>query len=63
VARLSWYCSRSSAMGRKASDEFTPPLCETRHRHNDDETATWVRQAIDPIGTSRKLWVSMQRIP
>jgi hypothetical protein len=35
-------------MGRKVSDEFTPPLCEARHRHNYDEIASWARQAIDP---------------
>src|SRR5229473_8647225 len=50
------------AMGRKVSDEFTVPLCRTHHRDNhrfgDDEAAWWGRQAIDPVGMSRKLWVS-----
>jgi hypothetical protein len=53
------------AMGRKVSDEFTVPLCRTHHRDNHrfgDEAAWWGRQAIDPIGTSRKLWVSTRRI-
>jgi ERF superfamily len=53
------------AMGRKASDEFTVPLCRTHHRDNHrfgDEAAWWGRQAIDPVGTSRKLWVSTRRI-
>jgi ERF superfamily len=53
------------AMGRKVSDEFTVPLCRTHHRNNHrfgDEAAWWGRQAIDPIGTSRKLWVSTRRI-
>jgi hypothetical protein len=53
------------AMGRKASDEFTVPLCRTHHRDNHrfgDEVAWWGRQAIDPVETSRKLWVSTRRI-
>jgi len=53
------------AMGRKVSDEFTVPLCRTHHRDNHrfgDEAAWWGRQAIDPVGTSRKLWVSTRRI-
>jgi hypothetical protein len=53
------------AMGRKVSDEFTVPLCRTHHRDNHrfgDEAAWWSRQAIDPVGTSRKLWVSTRRI-
>jgi len=52
------------AMGRKVSDEFTVPLCRTHHRDNHrfgDEAAWWGRQAIDPVGTSRKLWVSTRR--
>jgi hypothetical protein len=53
------------AMGRKVSDEFTVPLCRTHHRDNHrfgDEVAWWSRKAIDPVGTSRKLWVSTRRI-
>jgi ERF superfamily protein len=53
------------AMGRKVSDEFTVPLCRTHHRENHgvgDEVAWWGRQAIDPVDTSRKLWVSTRRI-
>ena len=53
------------AMGRKVSDEFAVPLCRTHHRDNHrfgDEAAWWGRQAIDPVGTSRKLWVSTRRI-
>jgi hypothetical protein len=52
-------------MGRKVSDEFTVPLCRTHHRDNHrfgDEVAWWSRQAIDPVGASRKLWVSTRRI-
>jgi hypothetical protein len=53
------------AMGRKVSDEFTVPLCRTYHRDNHrfgDEQDWWTRQAIDPVGTSRHLWVSTRRI-
>jgi hypothetical protein len=53
------------AMGRKVSDEFTVPLCRTHHRDNHsfgDEVAWWERRAIDPLATSRMLWVSTRRI-
>lgn len=53
------------AMGRKVSDEFTVPLCRTHHRDNHsfgDEVAWWGRRAIDPIATSRMLWISTRRI-
>jgi hypothetical protein len=53
------------AMGRKVSDEFTVPLCRAHHRDNHsfgDEVAWWERRAIDPIATSRMLWVSTRRI-
>jgi hypothetical protein len=53
------------AMGRKVSDEFTVPLCRTHHRDNHssgDEVAWWERRAIDPIATSRVLWVTTRRI-
>jgi ERF superfamily len=53
------------AMGRKVSDEFSVPLCRTHHRDNHrfgDEQAWWGRQAIDPLETSRQLWVSSRRI-
>jgi hypothetical protein len=53
------------AMGRKVSDEFTVPLCRTHHRDNHssgDEVAWWGRRAIDPVATSRMLWVSTRRI-
>jgi hypothetical protein len=53
------------AMGRKVSDEFTVPLCRTHHRDNHsfgDEVAWWERRAIDPLATSRMLWISTRRI-
>jgi ERF superfamily len=52
------------AMGRKVSDEFTVPLCRSHHRDNHsfgDEVAWWERRAIDPVATSRMLWVSTRR--
>jgi ERF superfamily len=53
------------AMGLKVSDEFTVPLCRVHHRdvHSvGDEVAWWQRRAIDPLATSRMLWVSTRRI-
>jgi hypothetical protein len=57
--------TQSRAMGRKVSDEFTVPLCRTHHRdiHSfGDEVAWWERRAIDPIATSRMLWISTRQI-
>jgi hypothetical protein len=53
------------AMGLKVSDEFTVPLCRIHHRDvhsHGDELAWWQKRAIDPLATSRALWVSTQRI-
>jgi hypothetical protein len=53
------------ALGRKVSDEFTVPLCRTHHRDNHsfgDEVAWWGRRAIDPLATSRLLWISTRCI-
>jgi hypothetical protein len=47
------------ALGRKASDEFTVPLCRTHHREvhrAGDERAWWRAVEIDPIEVARKLW-------
>jgi hypothetical protein len=52
------------AMGLKVSDEFTVPLCRAHHRDNHssgDEVGWWERRAIDPVATSRALWVSTRR--
>jgi hypothetical protein len=57
--------TQSRAMGLKVSDEFTVPLCRIHHRdvHSfGDELAWWERRAIDPLATSRMLWVSTRRI-
>jgi hypothetical protein len=53
------------ALGLKVSDEFTVPLCRIHHREvhsHGDEVAWWERRAIDPLATSRALWVSTRRI-
>jgi hypothetical protein len=53
------------AMGLKVSDEFTVPLCRIHHRdvHSvGDEVSWWERRAIDPLATSRVLWVSTRRV-
>ena len=47
------------ALGRKASDEFTVPLCRIHHRlvHRvGNEAAWWQDAGIDPIKAARKLW-------
>jgi hypothetical protein len=57
--------AQARAMGRKVIDEFTVPLCRTHHRDNHsfgDELAWWERRAIDPLATSRMLWVSTRHI-
>ena len=47
------------ALGRKASDEFSVPLCRIHHRlvHRVGNEAAWWKEAgIDPIAVARKLW-------
>jgi hypothetical protein len=47
------------ALGRKASDEFTVPLCRSHHRsvhRAGDEQAWWQTAGIDPLKVARKLW-------
>ncbi len=47
------------ALGRKASDEFTVPLCRGHHREVHrcgDEAAWWKKTGIDAIATARALW-------
>lgn len=57
--------SQPRGMGLKVSDEFTVPLCRIHHRDvhsNGNELAWWDRRAIDPLATSRVLWVSTRPI-
>jgi hypothetical protein len=58
------------ALGRKASDEFTVPLCRVHHRaahRAGDECAWWKAAAIDPMKFARRLWketrVNEGRVP
>src|SRR5262249_42971800 len=47
------------SLGRRASDEFTVPVCRVHHRelhHSGDEAAWWRRLNIDPVPVALKLW-------
>jgi hypothetical protein len=47
------------ALGRRASDEFTVPLCRLHHRalhRSGDEIAWWRSLNIDPLPVALKLW-------
>jgi hypothetical protein len=52
--------SQSRALARKASDEFTVPLCRLHHReiHRcSDEESWWRNTGIDPLAAARALWL------
>jgi ERF superfamily len=52
--------AQARALGRKASDEFTVPLCRGHHRevHRcSDESEWWRNIGIDPMVVARALWV------
>ncbi len=52
------------ALGRKASDEFTVPLCRGHHRaahRAGDERAWWKASGINPIKIARQLWTRTRR--
>ena len=52
--------AQARALGRKASDEFTVPLCRGHHREvhrSSDESEWWRNIAIDPMVVARALWV------
>jgi len=47
------------ALGRKASDEFTVPLCRIHHRalhRAANERAWWQQAGIDPVQVARQFW-------
>jgi hypothetical protein len=51
--------AQPKALGRKASDEFTVPLCRMHHREvhrAGDERAWWKAAGIDPLKIARELW-------
>jgi hypothetical protein len=48
------------ALGRKASDEFTVPLCRGHHREvhrSGNEAEWWIKAGIDPTCSARSLWL------
>jgi hypothetical protein len=54
------------ALGRKVSDEFTVPLCRGHHREVHrcgDEAAWWEKTGIDPIVSTRVLWLKTHPPP
>jgi len=57
---------QSRAMARKASDEFTVPLCRGHHREvhrSADEAAWWRGIGIDPTAAARSLWLQSHPLP
>jgi len=51
-------------LGRKASDEYSVPLCRIHHRlvHRVGNEAAWWKEAgIDPVDVARRLWGRTRR--
>jgi len=58
--------AQNRALGRKASDEFTVPLCRGHHRevhHCGDEVAWWSKADIGPLVHARGLWLTTHPLP
>jgi len=58
--------AQARALGRKASDEFTVPLCRAHHReiHRSGNEGSWWRNArIDPLAAARALWLETHPLP
>jgi ERF superfamily len=53
------------ALSRKASDEFTVPLCRIHHREvhrGGDEAAWWSRFSVDPYLVAAALWAQTRPV-
>ena len=53
-------------LGRKASDEFTVPLCRGHHREVHrcgDEAAWWNKTGIDAAAAARVFWLKTHPLP
>jgi hypothetical protein len=51
--------AQSRALGSKASDEFTVPLCRGHHREvhrYGDEVAWWAKVGVEPLRVANALW-------
>jgi hypothetical protein len=58
--------AQSRALSRRASDEFTVPLCRGHHREVHrcgDEAGWWRHQGIDAVGVARALWLESHPLP
>jgi hypothetical protein len=58
--------AQGRALGRKASDEFTVPLCRTHHREVHrcgNEEQWWRNTKLDPLAAARTLWLQTHPLP